>query len=176
MSTNRYRPPDRWSEDKRGPNGRRLCPWCGTEVKPPRRRWCSKKCVHEVNLRRYPQYMRYYVARRDKGVCSRCGLDTRKLLEAAQKLAELWKPRTTGHPYWSAIQIGGKFILSRNHLWEAHHKVAVVEGGGECGLDGMETVCIWCHGKLTGELQKRLNAADKDGEQAELPVAGKGGS
>ena len=120
--------------------------------------------------------MRYHVSLRDKGICSRCGLDTRKLLEAARKLADIWERRSGGHSYWSSIQVGEKFILSRNHLWEAHHKVAVVEGGGECGLDGMETLCIWCHGKETGELQKRLNAAAKDGEQAELPVAGKGGS
>jgi hypothetical protein len=45
--------------------------------------------------------------------------------------------------------------------WEAHHKAAVAEGGGQCGLDNYETVCYRCHAKETGALRKRLNAQKK---------------
>ena len=47
--------------------------------------------------------------------------------------------------------------------WEAHHKVAVAEGGGGCGLDGLETLCVVCHAKETGALRRRLNR--KNGTQ-----------
>jgi hypothetical protein len=30
-------------------------------------------------------------------------------------------------------------------LWEADHVKPVNEGGGRCGLEGFQTLCIWCH-------------------------------
>lgn len=33
--------------------------------------------------------------------------------------------------------------------WEADHIVAVVNGGGKCGLDGFQTLCVSCHKKKT---------------------------
>lgn len=174
MSKNRVSPSKPRSADKRGPNGRRLCAWCGTEVKPPKIRWCSQKCVDEAWLRKSSSFMRWKVEERDRGVCSRCRLDTRALLEAAKKLAVVWQKRTTKGYYFAEIVVSEKRILDRGHLWEAHHKIAVVEGGGECGLDGMETLCIWCHTTETAELQRRLSKA-KSGrtETASLPGIGK---
>lgn len=40
-------------------------------------------------------------------------------------------------------------------LWEADHIVAVVEGGGECGLEGFRTLCLRCHRLETAKLAKR---------------------
>lgn len=64
---------------KRGPNGERLCRWCGESVPKPRREWCSDECVHDYMSRNDPQYQRYKVEQRDKGVCALCGLDTLRL-------------------------------------------------------------------------------------------------
>lgn len=41
-------------------------------------------------------------------------------------------------------------------LWEANHIVAVVEGGADCGLDNLETLCLRCHKEKTNELRKKL--------------------
>lgn len=41
-------------------------------------------------------------------------------------------------------------------LWEADHIVAVIDGGGECGLDNVATLCLVCHSKKSAELRKRL--------------------
>jgi 5-methylcytosine-specific restriction endonuclease McrA len=50
-----------------------------------------------------------------------------------------------------------KFIgTQKRSLWAADHIVPVVEGGGECGLENMRTLCIWCHQKVTAELKIRL--------------------
>jgi hypothetical protein len=46
----------------------------------------------------------------------------------------------------------------RGHFWEAHHKVAVADGGGLCGLDGYETLCVRCHGKESGHQRKERRA------------------
>jgi 5-methylcytosine-specific restriction enzyme A len=37
------------------------------------------------------------------------------------------------------------------------HVVPVVEGGGECGLDGLRTLCVPCHRKVTLDLLWRLH-------------------
>lgn len=49
--------------------------------------------------------------------------------------------------------------------WEAHHKVPVVDGGGQCGLEGMETLCHWCHAEETLKILLRpKRAAHAGGE------------
>ena len=58
---------------RRGPNGRALCRWCGTEVTGRRRTFCSDSCVHEWRLRSSTSYLRECVFKRDRGVCGICG-------------------------------------------------------------------------------------------------------
>lgn len=45
--------------------------------------------------------------------------------------------------------------------WEADHIVPVVEGGGECGLEGYRTLCLHCHKRETAKLARRRAAARK---------------
>lgn len=49
------------------------------------------------------------------------------------------------------------------HLWEMDHEKPVVEGGGGCGLDGLRTLCLPCHRRVTRELRARLSARRKAG-------------
>lgn len=41
-------------------------------------------------------------------------------------------------------------------FWQADHIVAVAEGGGECGIDNLQTLCTPCHKRKTAELAARL--------------------
>lgn len=130
---------------KKGPNGYNLCKFCQTEVKPPRRTFCSgiktiygrKKingfwvrilkiqgygCVHEWILRSSPKYARDAVFDRDQGVCSLCGIKN-----------------------------------ARKGNWQMDHIIPVIEGGGECGLENLRSLCKNpCHKKVTAELRSRL--------------------
>lgn len=45
-----------------------------------------------------------------------------------------------------------------NWQWEMDHTVPVVEGGGECGLENLRTLCLEHHRKVTNELRMRLAA------------------
>ena len=45
-------------------------------------------------------------------------------------------------------------IQARHALWDADHIRAVVEGGGECGLENMQTLCLWCHRDKTAAMRK----------------------
>jgi 5-methylcytosine-specific restriction enzyme A len=85
---------------------------------------------------------------RDRGVCAQCGVDTialrrdmRKLDFAARRqFLKLWKLREG----------------NRKSFWDADHIVPVAEGGGQCDLSNMRTLCLLCHGAATAELRARL--------------------
>ena len=124
---------------KRGP-----CRRCGAEVPKGRFTFCSDTCVHEWKLRTDPAYLRDQVWERDRGVCALCGLDTEALRRDKRKLD--WAARRQFERDW-----GG-----RRHLWDADHIVPVAEGGGECDLSNMRTLCLKCHLQVTAALRERL--------------------
>ena len=128
------------SEDlPKGPNGKALCRYCGTEVEGKRLTFCSGHrqtfhrdgtvllpgdgCVHEWCIRSNAGYARRCVWARDHGVCAACGV-----------------------------------VSSRRDgsAWQADHIVPVAEGGGSCGLEGLRTLCRLCHQSATSALRKRL--------------------
>lgn len=57
----------------------------------------------------------------------------------------------------------GKWTLSRHEGWDIDHIVPVVEGGGQCGLENLRTLCHPCHKQVTRELaarRRRSSASD----------------
>jgi 5-methylcytosine-specific restriction endonuclease McrA len=103
--------------------------------------------VHEWKLRTTPGYLREQVFTRDRGVCAQCGLDTETLRKEKRKLD--FNARRRFEKEWG----------DRRHLWDADHIVAVVEGGGECDLSNMRTLCLKCHRAATASLRKRRTVA-----------------
>lgn len=84
------------------------------------------------------------IFKRDKGVCSACGLDTGKLIPELQYrcydidvrgayLARFGFPIT----HWDRIA---------RSLWEADHVVPLIEGGADT-LENLRTLCWPCHQK-----------------------------
>ncbi|HZL56498.1 MAG TPA: HNH endonuclease signature motif containing protein, partial [Bryobacteraceae bacterium] len=113
-----------------------------------RRTFCSDECVHEWKLRTDPGYLRDKVFDRDKGVCAQCGIDTAALRSGMRKLDYAARRRFLRQ--WS-LREG-----SRKSLWDADHIVPVAEGGGQCDLSNMRTLCLLCHREATAALRKRL--------------------
>jgi len=137
----------------RGANGRGLCRWCSLEVPSGRYTFCSEFCVHEWKLRTQPAYLRERVLERDRGVCAFCGTDT---IAAAR---ELRFSRSTHRK--SLLTFWGLRARSRKTLWDADHILPVVEGGGECDLDNLRTLCLRCHRIATSALRNRIRNGDK---------------
>lgn len=125
------------------------CRWCGAEVPKRRRTFCSPECVHQWRLRTDPGYLREQVFARDGGVCAGCGLDTEVLRKDKRKLD--YAARRQFEKDW-----GG-----RRNLWDADHIVPVAEGGGECDLSNMRTLCLKCHREATAALRGRLKTTAK---------------
>lgn len=169
----------------KGENGRALCRWCTKEVPKGRRSYCSDQCVHEWKIRSQPGYARRQVEMRDKGVCSKCLVDTEAIeSEGLILLCRLHESRTgqlhtprrmryislvafavdKQHSDW--LSYCERYRLKPGHdptrtLWHMDHVKPVVEGGGECGLENLRTLCIPCHKEETAQLRKRMAEARK---------------
>ena len=129
-----------------GENGRALCRWCNLEVPTGRRSFCSDWCVEEWRIRSDPGYLREQVLARDCGICALCGLDCLAEYRRLRRLRGLSK--TKALLLWKAS--------GRKSLWDADHIVPVVEGGGECDLTNLRTLCLRCHREHTAALRVRL--------------------
>lgn len=125
----------------KGPKGRNLCRWCELEVPPGRQTFCSAWCVDEWKLRTQPGFLREQVFARDRGVCAACGIDCEAELRRVKR-RRAWAE-------W------GLRTRQRRSLWDADHIVPVVEGGGECDLSNIRTLCIRCHKQATAALRAR---------------------
>jgi len=136
------------AEIERGASGRPLCRWCRAEVPGRRRTFCSDTCVHEWKLRTDSGYLREKVFARDKGICAECGVDTTGIRRDVRKLD--YAARRRFFKEWG-LREG-----SRKSLWDADHIVPVAEGGGQCDLTNMRTLCLRCHREATAALRVRL--------------------
>ena len=136
-----------------GPNGLPLCRWCDLEILAKRRRtFCSEYCVHQWRLRSDPGYLRDQVFARDKGVCTLCRAETVRIFNALKRARGA--AREAGLRLYGLGSIG-----ARRSLWDADHITPVAEGGGQCDLDNLRTLCLLCHRAETARLRERLRAA-----------------
>lgn len=150
MSTRRTQPGG-WAvrTRERGANGRGICRRCGLEVPERRRTFCSDACVEAWRLRTDPAYLRERVWERDRSVCARCALDTDAFFRSFRRLPARRRAR---------LQRRLDIPDHRESFWDADHIVAVAEGGGECDLSNLRTLCLWCHADETARLRRRLGA------------------
>jgi 5-methylcytosine-specific restriction enzyme A len=155
MSTQRKMPGGRAARSQlpKGANGRALCRWCSLEVPRGRSTFCSEWCVHEWRLRTDPGYLRQQVFARDKGRCSLCHIDS---MEAFRRLK-----RSRGASRKTMLHYWGLKSIARKSLWDADHILPVCEGGGECDLENIRTLCLACHRDVTYELRHRLRRSAK---------------
>ena len=98
--------------------------------------------MHAWKLRTDSGYLREQVFARDRGVCALCGIDTEALRRNKRKLD------------YAARQQFEKEWGRRRHLWDADHVLPVSQGGGECDLSNMRTLCLPCHKKVTALLRR----------------------
>jgi 5-methylcytosine-specific restriction enzyme A len=148
MSTRRSMPGGRSdrADLPKGENGRFLCRWCNLEVPGGRVTFCSEFCVEEWRLRSDPGHLRERVFERDRGTCAVCRIDCVAELHRIKRLRGA-----------SRLKAAAEWRMgSRKTLWDADHVVPVAEGGGECDLSNMRTLCLKCHRIHTAQLRDRM--------------------
>src|ERR1700750_2385304 len=138
-----------------GANGLPLGRWCDLEILAKRRRtFCSDFCVHQWRLRTDPGYLRDQLFARDGGRCAVCDIDTIAAWNALK--------RARGAARVAGLRLYGlKSITARRTLWDADHIRPVAEGGGQCDLDNLRTLCLLCHREATSRLRMRLSQAPR---------------
>ena len=139
--------------------------------------------METYSIANFPQYARAKVEARDKGVCAMCGLDTEALgarwrrqeldLRAAAgehvgrgrrykdfpihlthvlERDEAWRVlRTEMEVYFGKWRTAYR---TRWSLWDMDHIVPVKDGGGQCGLENLRTLCLPCHRQVTREWRR----------------------
>lgn len=171
MNTKERRLSLRESEKKlrnlKGPNGRGICRWCGTEVPPGRRSFCSDAHVHEWRLRSDGQYLREQVYKRDLGKCASCKTDTRLQKIAVEDALHAAGYAEKTFDYLDVLKsLNITIAEARKSLWQADHVLPVENGGGLCDLDNFQTLCIKCHKfKTAGQASYRSKPRKIKGEE-----------
>lgn len=158
----------------KGPNGRYLCRWCGDEVQPPRRTWCSGHCVTQWRLaggdfQFQSSWVRYHQPR-----CEGCGRDMDAELEWQRQWAYAFQcasnptrdytapypawlrrviPRGYEQEYQSACRRLG--FNENQRLWQIDHRVPLADGGS-CHIYNLRLLCVPCHKGETAKLARRL--------------------
>jgi 5-methylcytosine-specific restriction endonuclease McrA len=110
---------------KTGPNGRKLCRVCATEVKPPKRNYCSPECVKKWLWETRPNVRRRAVYLRDRGICHSCGIDVKTV--SIRRARVEWNLPT-----------------SRKSVWDVDH-ILPLKLGGDHSLENLQTLCYLCH-------------------------------
>ncbi len=133
------------------------CIMCGKPVAKGRRLYCSEACCIDREVISGWR-VRGHVLNRDHGICARCGLDVCELQREVRRMLTVHKCSAFRSCYeentFRKFCSDNRITINQS-MWEAHHKVAVIHGGGACGIDNYETLCIWCHKKETKALRHK---------------------
>jgi 5-methylcytosine-specific restriction protein A len=99
-------------------------------------------------------------------LCRRCTVEVPKgrITFCSEQCIHEWKLRTQPRYVRKCVfeRDGGRCALcpavlpTLHGAWEADHILPVVEGGGECGLEGYRTLCRPDHQRVTARLMTRL--------------------
>jgi len=135
----------------RGPNGRRFCRVCKSEL-PPKSGNCSAcpgDCMKTYRAGFWTwREVRYAVYRRDKRRCRICGRDLRKMGE--------WLRRV----HWKLSLLESRELrrllgIPRNRgidsVWDVDHVNPVADHGPAESIDELRTLCIWCHKSVSAK-------------------------
>ena len=111
--------------------------------------------------------MRQRVFRRDHGVCALCGMDTTVLGRVLKAEWHRIRQARSEQERRERAEFRQRYrwFFRRRSYWDADHIVPVVEGGGECTMANIRTLCEPCHRGVTKE-QARNRASRRRQERS----------
>jgi len=123
------------------------CAWCGSELGPRRRTWCSDRCATTFWTNHWWTLARSAAKRRDKYTCRLCGA-------AAPK-------RPTKRVFARALEYNAAMrtyrAAKKTQRMEVNHRIPCrgKHGTLSCDhhLDNLETLCPSCHAEHTRGLR-----------------------
>ena len=101
--------------------------------------------------------------------CRFCGvkLEGRKTSFCSPSCIHEWRIRSDSKYARDQVQKRDKGVCAScgeyDVAWQADHILEVVNGGGACGLDNLQTLCLRCHTSKTTRLLRLLAVKRKGG-------------
>ncbi|XP_021860897.1 uncharacterized protein [Spinacia oleracea] len=116
--------------------------------------YCSNACYEEYRLRTSGRFLRQELFEIEHGICTNCQLDCHKLVQHLKPLSveDRGKYIERVAPQLSKRKkMMDKLVRepTEGNAWHADHIIAVFNGGGECRLENMRTLCVACHADVT---------------------------
>eukprot|EP00850_Spirogloea_muscicola_P005681 SM000026S08930 [mRNA] locus=s26:539501:546330:- [translate_table: standard] len=131
--------------------------------------FCSKVCYVEYLSRTSPRYLRQALFQVERGVCSLCHLDCHSLVVSLKgiKCGLLRREAVLQQApaFASCPHQLEKLVESpeEGRAWHADHILPVFEGGGQCGVENLRTLCVICHKAITqAQAKKRAKLRKKE--------------
>ncbi|XP_060588845.1 DNA annealing helicase and endonuclease ZRANB3-like [Ruditapes philippinarum] len=119
-------------------------------------RFCSQKCSQEYWSKTNNDYMRDRVFEAEHGVCQMCKFDAHSLFRKIRDTVDQRKRAEfiTSSKFNSlTVKIKEQMVRkpTAGQFWHADHIKPVWEGGGQCDIDNLRTLCVICHQKVTAQ-------------------------
>nr|XP_007157652.1 hypothetical protein PHAVU_002G087300g [Phaseolus vulgaris]ESW29646.1 hypothetical protein PHAVU_002G087300g [Phaseolus vulgaris] len=116
--------------------------------------FCNLVCYEEYRMRTSNRFLREELFKIEHGVCTNCQLDCHKLvkdtrplsLERRREFIEKIAPNVAKRKNMLEKLVNEP---TEGNAWHADHIVPVYEGGGECKLENLRTLCVACHYDVT---------------------------
>ncbi|XP_075112779.1 uncharacterized protein LOC107811423 [Nicotiana tabacum] len=116
--------------------------------------FCSLNCCEEYHLRTNKSSIRNALFQIEHGICTNCRLDCHKLVERIRPLS--FESREEYIAKVAPNLAKRKKLFQKlvqdpidGNAWHADHIIPVYQGGGECRLENMRTLCVACHADIT---------------------------
>ncbi|KAL8141905.1 hypothetical protein V2J09_014937, partial [Rumex salicifolius] len=116
--------------------------------------FCNLTCSEEYRSRTSNKFLRHELFKIEHGICTSCQLDCHKLvlhlrpltLEMRAKYIKRAAPNLAERQ-----ELVDKLVAepTEGNAWHADHYVPVYQGGGECRIENLRTLCVACHADVT---------------------------
>ncbi|XP_073926741.1 DNA annealing helicase and endonuclease ZRANB3 isoform X3 [Castor canadensis] len=121
-------------------------------------RFCSLKCQDEFWIRSNNGYLRAQVFETEHGVCQLCNVNAQELFLRVRDAPKSHRKNLLDATWTSKLPLEQLNEMIKNpgegHFWQVDHIKPVYEGGGQCSLDNLQTLCTICHKQRTARQAK----------------------
>ncbi|XP_052270914.1 DNA annealing helicase and endonuclease ZRANB3-like isoform X3 [Dreissena polymorpha] len=117
-------------------------------------RFCSQTCSQQYWMLTNTEYIRDQVFEVEHGICQMCKLDAHSLFKHIRDTRDIRKrAEILGRsPLVSlSVKVRQQMVTKPTPglFWHVDHIIPVWEGGGQCNIDNLRTLCVRCHNNVT---------------------------
>ncbi|NXY44065.1 ZRAB3 endonuclease, partial [Ceuthmochares aereus] len=121
-------------------------------------RFCSHACQEDFSIRSSQSYLRTKVFEVEHGVCQFCHGNAQELYLSIRDAPKSQRKKLLESSWMSHLPLGQLNEMITNptegQFWQVDHIQPVYDGGGQCSLENLQTLCTLCHRERTAKQAK----------------------